>query len=78
VEELYYDCLGNCINDADMDQVCDEFDYDDGLSTIEIEESAGSLLKMIDILGRAHTTHKKGMLLFYIYKNGKVQKRMQY
>ena len=78
VEELYYDCLGNCINDADMDQVCDEFDYDDGLSTIEIEESSGSLLKMIDILGRVHTTHKKGMLLFYIYKNGKVQKRMQY
>ena len=61
-----------------MDQVCDEFDYDDGLSTIVIEESAGSLLKMIDILGRAHTTHKKGMLLFYIYKNGKVKKRMQY
>ena len=49
VEELHYDCLGNCINDVDMDQVCDEFDYDDGLSTIEIEESSGSILKMIDI-----------------------------
>jgi len=28
---------------------------------------------MIDVLGRVHTSHKSGILLFYIYNNGKVQ-----
>ena len=24
--ELYYDCFGNCINDVDIDEICDELD----------------------------------------------------
>tara|TARA_B110000003_G_scaffold134017_1_gene136019 strand:+ start:496 stop:1680 length:1185 start_codon:yes stop_codon:yes gene_type:complete len=35
------------------------------------------LLKMIDVLGREHIEHQKGMILFYIYTNGKVIKRMK-
>ena len=77
VEELYYDCLGNCINDADMDQVCDELDYDDGIGVHEIENKESNLLKMIDLLGREQTEHQKGIILFYIYENGKVTKRME-
>ena len=36
-----------------------------------------NLLKMIDVLGREHIEHKEGMILFYIYENGKVIKRMK-
>lgn len=35
------------------------------------------LLKMIDVLGREYIEHQEGMILFYIYENGKVIKRMQ-
>ena len=34
-----------------------------------------NLLKMIDVLGREYKEHKRGMLLFYIYDNGKVDKK---
>lgn len=36
-----------------------------------------NLLKMIDVLGREYIEHKEGMILFYIYENGKVIKRMK-
>jgi len=36
------------------------------------------LIKMIDVLGREHNEHKRGMLLFYIYDNGKIEKRIFY
>ena len=26
LSKMYFDCLGNCINDSDQDQVCDELD----------------------------------------------------
>ena len=73
--ETYYDCEGNCINDIDNDQECDEVDYDDGIGLNEITEDELILIKMIDILGREHKEHKRGMLLLYIYDNGKVVKR---
>ena len=70
---MYYDCDGNCINDADMDGECDEVDYDDGLGMNELDSETPQVIKMIDVLGRVYTSHKSGMLLFYIYNNGKVQ-----
>tara|TARA_B100001093_G_scaffold111180_1_gene103603 strand:+ start:2561 stop:4507 length:1947 start_codon:yes stop_codon:yes gene_type:complete len=71
--ELYLDCSGNCINDTDMDGECDEVDYDDGLGMNELDSETPQVIKMIDVIGRVHTSHKSGMLLFYIYNNGKVQ-----
>ena len=69
----YIDCYGNCINDIDMDGECDEVDYDDGIGIDEVDEQGLQLIKMIDVLGREQKEHKKGMLLFYIYENGKVK-----
>ena len=97
-EEMYLDCSGNCINDTDQDEVCDEedncieivnpiqidsdndgegdaCDYDDGIGIEEAIDDAQSLIKMIDVLGREQQEHKKGSLLFYIYDNGKVEKK---
>jgi len=71
--DLYYDCDGNCLNDTDMDGECDEVDYDDGLVVDELQSGNPQVIKMIDVLGRVHTSHNSGMLLFYIYDNGKVQ-----
>ena len=71
--EMFYDCDGNCINDTDMDGECDEVDYDDGLGVDELQSGNIQVIKMIDMLGRVHTSHKSGLLLFYIYNNGKVQ-----
>ena len=36
-----------------------------------------SLIEMIDIQGRVHKFHHEGQLLFYIYENGKVEKRIR-
>ena len=56
-----------------MDGECDEVDYDDGLDLDELQLENSQVIKMIDMLGRVHTSHNSGMLLFYIYNNGKVQ-----
>ena len=69
--DMYYDCDGNCINDADLDGICDELDDDIGIDELASEKI--ELIKMIDVLGREHTVHHTGLLLFYIYDNGKVQ-----
>lgn len=71
--DMNYDCDGNCINDFDMDGECDEIDYDDGLGLNELESGNTRVIKMIDVLGRVHTVHPSGMLLFYMHSNGKVQ-----
>jgi len=76
-QEINYDCDGNCINDFDMDGVCDEIDYDDGIGVQEITNDQVAPIKMIDVLGRTQKEHKKGMLLFYIYNNGTVKKIMK-
>ena len=98
-QEIYYDCDGNCINDRDFDQICDEVDnciedsnpdqedidndgegdacdYDDGIGIDEISENTPTVIKMVDVLGREQQEHKKGSILFYIYDNGKVEKRI--
>ncbi len=74
--EMFYNCDGSCINDFDLDGECDEIDYDDGIGINEVEVESAELIKMIDVLGREYNEHKKGMLLFYIYDNGKVEKRV--
>jgi len=74
--EMYYDCDGNCMNDVDLDGECDEEDFDDNVSINEVEPTNSQLIKMIDILGREQIEHPKGMLLFYLFDNGKVEKRM--
>jgi hypothetical protein len=46
------------------------------LALDQLESVQPKLTKMIDLFGRAHHTHKLGQLLFYIYDNGKVEKRI--
>lgn len=70
------DCDGNCINDFDMDGECDEWDYDDGLGIDEQETQARKLISVVDVLGREKFSIRKGAVLFYIYDNGQVEKRM--
>ena len=43
---------------------------------IMLQENTSTLIKMIDLLGREQQEHTKGILLFYIYDNGSVQKRL--
>ena len=76
------DEIDNCIDvsnfdqlDIDLDGEGDECDYDDGIGIEELEVVKPQLIKMIDILGREHQEHKKGLLLFYIYDNGKIEKK---
>ena len=74
--EIYFNCDGICINDFDLDGECDEIDYDDGIGINEVESENAQLIKIIDVLGREYKEHIKGVLMFYIYKNGKVEKRV--
>ena len=74
IPELGYDCNGDCINDFDMDGECDEVDYDDGIGIDDAEVQEPLLIKMIDILGREQHIHRDGVLLFYLYDNGRVEK----
>ena len=74
IPELGYDCNGDCINDIDLDGECDEVDYDDGIGIDDAEVQEPLLIKMIDILGREQHIHRDGVLLFYLYDNGRVEK----
>lgn len=74
-QDGYYDCDGNCINDFDNDSECDELDYDDGLEIVDPHDELPKLIKMIDIFGVEQNVHKKGVFLFYIYDNGKVDRK---
>ena len=71
---IYLDCSGNCINDSDEDGECDEIDFDDGLEIDMREIPTLELIQMIDVFGRVQKEHRQGELLFYLYKNGEVQK----
>ena len=78
------DELDNCIDisnpdqiDSDNDGQGDACDYDDGIGIDELESIKPILIKMIDVLGRTQQEHIEGTLLFYIYNNGKVEKRLR-
>ncbi len=58
------------MNDVDEDGECDD------LKIEELSPENNSLIKVIDILGREHREHDKGMVLFYIYEDGKVIKKV--
>ena len=58
------------MNDVNEDGECDD------LKIEELSPENNSLIKVIDILGREHKEHHKGMVLFYIYENGKVIKKI--
>jgi len=60
--EVEGQCCSECLENVDLN---------------EITNKEFRLIKMIDILGREKKEHKEGMILFYIYENGKVIKRMQ-
>ena len=48
----------------------------DDLNIEELSTEKNSLVKVIDILGIEHKEHLKGNILFYIYENGKVIKKI--
>ena len=65
------------MNDFDLDGECDELDYDDGIGIDEIlGDGNPTLIKIIDVLGKEQQEHKKGSILFYIYDNGVVEKKI--
>ena len=77
------DEVDNCVQDAntdqtdiDEDEVGDACDYDDGIGIEELNEKPPVLIKMIDFLGKEYKEHKLGVILFYIYDNGKVEKKL--
>ena len=45
------------------------------LYVVETENQEPQLVKMIDVLGREYNFHPPGIFLFYIYDNGKVEKK---
>ena len=57
-------------NDVDEDGECDD------LKIEELSTKNNSLVKVIDILGREHGENLRGKILFYIYENGKVIKKI--
>ena len=80
--DVVCDELDNCIDISNSDQIDidedgegDACDYDDGIGINEVETERAQLIKMVDIFGREHKEHNRGVILFYIYDNGKVDKR---
>ena len=60
--EVQGQCCSECVENLDLNQITNkEF----------------RLIKMIDILGREKIEHKEGMILFYIYENGNVIKKIK-
>lgn len=70
--EEYYDCEGNCINDADGDGICDEFDE----AVFIFENSFSSKrIKTIDLMGRELESSKDYYQIFFkVFEDGTVKK----
>ena len=73
---------GTTLVDEDNLNVAPESSYnilvcesEDNVSISEIKSEELTLVKMVDVLGRKQQEHKKGSILFYIYDNGKVEKK---
>ena len=52
--------------------------YNDGVGIYSIDKKDPTLIKVVDVLGRNQRVIKKGVLLFYIYDNGDVRKKITY
>jgi len=66
----YYDCDGDCINDADGDGICDEFELfleDENLINLEC-------IKIVDLIGRDVHEKKYNNILFKLFNDGSVSK----
>ena len=70
--EEYYDCFGNCLNDSDDDGICDEFE----LGVEEDFFSGSKLIKTIDLLGREIDGLKTNNILYQIFENGIIIKKI--
>ena len=102
-EQALYNCDETCINDLDLDAICDEFDncvaisnfyqtdinnngigdacdYEDEIGLADYSVSKNPpILKIIDLLGRElnnSSSIKGNQILFYIYEDGSVQKKV--
>ena len=67
--ELYFEG-GLPFTTSDLESAC--------LALEELNEATGKIMKVVDILGRVQTSDKKGSILFYIYENGTVVKRINH
>ena len=47
-----------------------------GVGIAETIGQEARLIKMVDVLGREQKEHKKGSVLFYIYDNGNIEKKV--
>ena len=68
-----------CVNDypSIFEELLGEFPTcDEIVGLYEVKYNTPHLIKMIDVLGREQEKKNKGMLLFYIYDNGTVEKRV--
>ena len=79
------DVFDNCMSisyyvqlDSDGDNEGDACDYDDNLDVDELKSSINPLIRMIDILGREYEYHPNGKILFYIYQDNTVEKKVHF
>jgi len=70
--EQYYDCFGNCLNDADGDGICDEFELDIKENSI----NNLNLIKVVNVLGKESAANIQHQILFEIFENGVVNKKI--
>jgi len=49
---------------------------EEGFDIAETKGREARLIKMVDVLGREQKEHKKGSVLFYIYDNGNIEKKV--
>ena len=70
--EQYYDCFGNCLNDADGDGICDEFELDIKENSI----NSLNLIKVVNVLGKDSADDVQHQILFEIFENGVVNKKI--
>ena len=72
-----YTCiLGECIciNDADGDGICDEFENESSLSIINKDKE--EIVEIFDLYGKHSLENTKNHILIYIYEDGTVRKEI--
>tara|TARA_B100000780_G_C20979273_1_gene391224 strand:- start:304 stop:870 length:567 start_codon:yes stop_codon:yes gene_type:complete len=61
-----------CNSKIEITSLCEDV----SLNSIEAVSPESKLIKMIDIFGQDQQVHRNGILLFYVYDNGTVEKRV--